>query len=168
MNKPIRMFANNVAKQRREIEKGKKKADVEELKALIINRNNEIRQYLSQNSDGRRYSPTYAKYIKYFKEKLFVSLKQLSFDPINRNELWELKDKKLCTLILLGREIGQLGIENIYINVVEHRYKGMMTRVTSDMFRSLGINDGYNQMTRFLRLVTDYTREISTKKEVNK
>jgi len=159
----VRTFLNNDAKMNRNVENSGKKEDADAFKKIIEYRSKDIRNSLSDNQNGRRYSPAYAQFIRAYKDNFLISLKQISFDPISRNETWEIEEKDLFTEINLSREIGQLGIENIYINVVVYKYKGLVTTVGQNMFNGLKIRDCYNQTIRFLRLLTDYTKEVNIK-----
>lgn len=165
MGEIVRTFLNNEAKMKRNIENNGKKKDAIDFREIVIRRSELLRASLSDNQNGRRFSPAYAQFVRTYKDNSLVSLKQISFDPISKNETWEIKDKELFTTLNVSREIGGLGIENIYINNVVYKYKGLVTTIGQNMYNNLGIRDAYNQMTRFLVLLTDYTKEIDIKKD---
>jgi len=159
----VKVYINGSMKTRREIAKAKKKGDYAKLKDLIYDMNNEVRNGLNNNQSRQT---GYAKFVKNYRKNL-KSIKQISFDPLNKYEIWEIKDRKLIFTISLSREIGSLGFENVYINSVWAEYRGIKVNVSGNLYSELGLSGGHSETMMLFKLLTDYTREI-IKKEVKK
>ena len=106
-------------------------------------------------------------YIREYKEKHLISLKQIGFDPFNWEERWEIKEKDLSFIIKMGRELTSSGIEMVYINQIEVRYKGISTYLGRNVYNTIGISSGHDEIIKFFRLLTNYLSNLP-KKEVKK
>ena len=154
----VKIYANNTVKTRRDIEKSKKKSDLDQLKALIYKRNEEMVAFFGGAIENGM------SYIKNYKKEHLISMKQISFDPFNWQETWEVKEKDLLFILVIGRDMSSLGIEVIYINSIQMEYKGIVSHVGGNTYSELGISTGYDQTKKFFKLLTDYSKNISIKK----
>lgn len=160
----VKVYANNSAKTRREISRASKSGEYQTLSDLFYGISEEARSGLQDNPSR---ITGYAKFIKGYKKRRLLSIKQISFDPINKVETWAIKDKRLLFTINISREIGELGIENIYINSMWAHYKSIRININGHLYSEMGLSGGYNEIIRLFRLLTDYTKEIN-RKEVKK
>lgn len=154
----IRVYSNNDTKTKREIEKNKKTSDFNKMKTLIIQRNDEMRYYfgsLNDNSMG---------YIKKYKEKNLISLKQVEIDPFNWQEKWEIKEKDLSFVLEVTRKVTSLGVEMVYVGQIQVKYRGISTILGGNMYDYLNVSEGHDQITRFFRLLTNYSNNLPIKK----
>lgn len=149
---------------KREISKGKRKGDYEKFKESIRIRNNEFRECYDEN---RRNTSVLLDYIKRYKKNILISIKQISFKPIDKSEAWEIKEKRISWSIVISREISNLGIEILHINSILAKYKNIHVYLGGNLYSELHIRDGYSQTRRFFKSLTDYSKNIIVK-EVKK
>ena len=156
------MYANNTAKTKREIVRHKKQVAYEKMKAFLHIRNGEFRSYCQNNREGL---PETIAYVEKFRKENLTSIKQVSFNPTEKVEEWEVKDHFLTWVIRIYREILSIGVEKIQVNNVLARYSGIEVYIGNNLYSELNTREGYGQTIRFFSILTDYSKEFVKGKE---
>lgn len=151
------MYCNNTPRTKRSMKKEGKDVEYAEFRSIFNERADEWNTYF-RYIDGRATNLT--QYIKIYKKQQLITLKQVFFNPIDKIEGWEIKDKKLSFRHIFAREISQRGIEMLYTHSISVIYKNIEIQLGNLLWKEFGLLTVYQEVNKFFRMLTNYKKEV--------